>query len=206
MRKLYREYVTSVFDTSLQMHGDRPEAVRWTAKGQLARFECLLEIDSNINGKKVLDYGCGKGDLLQFLKNRNIPVQYTGFDINKQMISLAKQKYPEARFRVCDIEHDVIEEKFDYIFLCGVFNLNVDGLVETIENVLVKLFSRCTIALAFNALSAHEPRKANELHYASPEGMLEFAVKNLSPHVSLVHDRVPYDFTLFVRHNVKEQI
>ncbi len=37
--------------------------------------------------------------------------------------------------------------------------------------------------------------------YVYPEKMFEFAVKNLSPFVSLRHDRIPYDFTLFVYKN-----
>jgi len=34
MDELAREYVISFFDRNLLLHGDRPEAVRWTAKGQ----------------------------------------------------------------------------------------------------------------------------------------------------------------------------
>lgn len=57
------------------------------------------------------------------------------------------------------------------------------------------------LALAFNALSAYNPKKDFELHYVYPEEMFEFAVKNLSPFVILRHDRMPYDFTMFVYKN-----
>jgi hypothetical protein len=60
------------------------------------------------------------------------------------------------------------------------------------------LFSRCRIALAFNALSDHNPKKDYELHYVSPEQMFSFAVQELSPYVSLRHDRMDHDFTMFV--------
>jgi SAM-dependent methyltransferase len=199
MDDLSKEYVVSFFSRTLHMYGDSPEAVKWSPRGQKLRFECLLEIDHDISGKKILDYGCGKGDFYQFLRDKNIPVDYTGFDINENLISLAAGKFPECRFSVFDVEKDSLNEDFDYIFLCGVFNLKLEGLVETIENVLARLFKHCRIALAFNALSSHEPHKVSELHYLSPEHMLEFAAQNLSPFVSLVHDRVPYDFSLFVR-------
>jgi hypothetical protein len=52
--------------------------------------------------------------------------------------------------------------------------------------------------LAFNALSDLNPRKDFELYYTSPEEILRFAVKSLSPYVSLRHDRMLYDFTMFV--------
>ncbi len=201
MDELSKEYVTSFYNGALQMHGDRPESLRWTAKGQILHYESLLDINSSIKGKKILDYGCGKGDFYQFLKDRNISVEYTGVDINEKLISLARQKFPECRFRVFDVEGDELNEDFDYIFLCGVFNLKVEGLEETIKNTLIKLFKHCRIALAFNALSAHNPKKDFELHYVSPEKMFEFAVKNLSPFVTLKHDSIPYDFTMFVYRN-----
>ena len=45
------------------------------------------------------------------------------------------------------------------------------------------------------------PKKDFELHYVYPEEMFEFAVKNLSPFVILRHDRIPYDFIMFVYKN-----
>ncbi|GBE40590.1 MAG TPA: class I SAM-dependent methyltransferase [Nitrospirae bacterium] len=199
MDSLYKEYVISFFDKEFQMHGDRPEGVRWTPKGQSLRYECLLDIDESIEGSKVLDYGCGKGDLYQVLKDRNISVNYTGFDINANLISLAKQKHPETVFRVFDIEIDNMDEEFDYIFLCGVFNLKLKDLDKTVKNVLKRLFLCCRKALAFNALSSENPKKSVELNYLSQDEMIDFARTNLSPHVSLAKEKIPYDFTMFVR-------
>lgn len=198
MKGLSKEYVISFFSKTLQRHGDRPEAVGWTSRGQIEHFECLLDIGHDIEGKKVLDYGCGKGDFYQFLKDRNISVQYTGFDINTNLVSLARQKHPECRFYVFDIEKDTLNEDFDYIFLCGVFNLKVDGLTETIQNTLKKLFNHCRKGMAFNALSGHNPQKDFELNYLLPEDILKFVIKNLSPFVSLNHNMIPYDFTVFI--------
>lgn len=181
------------------MHGDRPEGVRWTPKGQSLRYESLLDIDESIEGSKILDYGCGKGDLYQFLKDRNISVDYTGFDINENLISLAKQKYPEAKFRVFDIEMEELDEEFDYILLCGVFNLKLMDLDKTVKNVLKMLFRHCRKALAFNALSSKNPKKSVELNFLSFDEMIEFARNDLSPDVSFARERIPYDFTMFVR-------
>ncbi len=197
MDELAKEYVISFYDKSLRMFGDRPEAVRWTPGGQLSHYLSLLDIAGSIDGKKILDFGCGKGDFLTFLKERNIKVRYTGFDINEKLIAAAKEKDPDA-FRVFDLEKDTLDEDFDYIFLCGVFNLKVHGIDETIRNTLKRLFGHCRLGMAFNALSSHNPKKDFELHYVSPEGIFTFAVENLSPYVSLRHDRLSFDFTLFV--------
>jgi 2-polyprenyl-3-methyl-5-hydroxy-6-metoxy-1,4-benzoquinol methylase len=197
MKELYKEYVISYFDRTLQAHGDRPAAVGLSPQGQQIRFEEILTI-GDIKGKKILDYGCGKGDLYQFLKSKNIPVSYTGFDINRSLISFAEGKFPEADFRVFDIEEDRLNEDFDYIFLCGVFNLKVSGLDETIRKVLKMLFERCSTAVAFNALSAQCRKKDFELHYVDPQEILAFAKRELSPQAEIRQGRVPDDFTLFI--------
>ena len=197
MDDLSKEYVISFFDKNLMLHGDRPEAVRWTSKGQREHYQALLDI-GDISGSKILDFGCGKGDLYAFLGERDISVDYTGYDINEKLINLAKSKFPGVDFRVFDIDRDDLTEDFDYILLCGVFNLKVEGVDDLIRRALVQLFRRCRIGLAFNALSALNPKKDFELNYTSPEELFTFTVKNLSPFVSLRHDRMAYDFTMFV--------
>ena len=99
--------------------GDRPEALRWSPQGQLLRYNLFLELCADLHGKKVLDYGCGKGDFYGFLKDKGISTEYTGFDITPALIELAKIKYPECAFRVMDIVEEPIYEVFDYVFVCG---------------------------------------------------------------------------------------
>lgn len=169
MDEISKEYVISFFDKRLLQHGDRPEAVGRSSKGQMLRYQAMLDA-GNVNNNKILE----------------------------KLIVLARQKYPQVDFRVFDIDKDILDEDFDYIFLCGVFNLKMEGIDETVKKTLLTLFKHCRTALAFNALSSHDPIKDFELHYVSPEELLDFTLKNLSPHVSFRHDRIPYDFTMFV--------
>jgi len=201
MEEIIKEYVISVFDRKLLLHGDRPEAVGWSSKGQILRHQAMLDV-GDINNGKILDFGCGKGDFYRFLVERGIHIKYTGFDINEKLISLAKEKYPGVDFRVFDIDNDILDENFDFIFLCGVFNLKIVGIDETIKKTLARLFQHCGTALAFNALSSHDPEKYFELHYVSPEEIFTFTMKNLSPNVFLRHDRIMYDFTIFVYRDI----
>ena len=202
MDDLSKEYVISYFNKSLAFHGDRPEAVKWSANGQMRRFEALLEIAPSIRGSKILDFGCGKGDFYAFLKMREISVDFIGLDINNRLIELARRKFPECRFDTFDIERDLLSEDFDYVFLCGVFNLKVEGIQELIEETLRKLFKHCRIALAINALSACCPKKDVELHYVYPAEISRFAAKELSPYISLRQDTVNHDFIMFVYRDI----
>jgi SAM-dependent methyltransferase len=197
MDSISKEYVISYFDNTLAIHGDRPEALRWNSPGQMLHYECLLDVAPEISGK-ILDYGCGKGDLYGFLASRNLQIDYTGFDINTGLIEMAKGKYPGGSFRVFDVDEEELPEDFDYIFMVGVFNLKVDGLDTTIKNVLARLFKRCRKALVFNALSEHSTVKSHELNYVYPEELFRFAVHELSPYVTLRQDKILHDFFLFI--------
>jgi SAM-dependent methyltransferase len=193
-----KEQLLSFYNFHLKKFGDRPEALRWTPQGQLKRYYTFLDIASDLNDATVLDYGCGTGDLYKFFQRRGITVRYTGVDINENFINLAKGKYPECTFRVMNIDDDDLEGFYDYIFICGVFNLRVPGVQDDLRNALARLFRHCNKGLALNALSSHTPVKDMELNYTSPEDMVKFALENLSPSVALRHDRIPDDFTLFI--------
>ena len=195
-----KDKLLSFYNFHLKKFGDRPEALRWTPQGQLKRYHMLADIapPAELNNSTVLDYGCGTGDFYRFLKRRGITVKYTGVDINKNFIDLARKKYPQCTFRVMNADDDEVEGVFDYIFICGVFNLNVPGVEEDMKNALVKLFRHCRKGLVLSALSSHTPIKDHELHFTSPEDMLKFAIEDLSPAVALRHDRIQNDFMLYV--------
>jgi ubiquinone/menaquinone biosynthesis C-methylase UbiE len=149
-------------------------------------------------GKEILDYGCGMGDFHAFLKERGVNVDYTGTDINPELIALASKKHPECSFRVFDVEEEELDEEFDYVFLCGVFNNRVEGAAETLKSVIKRLFRNTREGLAVTALSSLSPEKDVELNYVSPGELLNFALKEITPYAVLRQDRVPYDFTLFL--------
>ncbi len=198
MDGLTKEYLVSFYTRNLSLHGDRPEAVRWTPEGQRIRYRVILGAVDDINGKKVLDYGCGKGDFLGFLGEMGADVKYAGIDINPDLIALARSKYPGADFRVSDVEDTPLEEDFDISILCGVFNNRVQGVEESMKNVIAGLFERTREVLAVNALSSHARRKDVELNYTSPEELSFFVRDNLTPHLFLRQDYLPGDFTMFI--------
>ncbi|VAX34999.1 Glycosyltransferase [hydrothermal vent metagenome] len=85
-------------------------------------------------GKKVLEVGCGTGDLLKALE----PSYGVGVDISEEMVKLAKEKYSNLQFYSGKIEN-LKEEKFDYIVLSGLL-----GELEDIQSFLEGLKKFCT--------------------------------------------------------------
>lgn len=63
--------------------------------------------------QKVIDIGCGTGDLLSALR----PKTGVGVDISKNLINIAKKKYPTLTFYTESAERISINEQFDYVVL-----------------------------------------------------------------------------------------
>lgn len=70
-------------------------------------------------GARVLELGCGSGDLLGSLQ----PVHGVGIDFAPSAIAKARSKYPDLHFVVKDAEAlGLVEEPFDFIVLSDVVN------------------------------------------------------------------------------------
>jgi SAM-dependent methyltransferase len=69
-------------------------------------------------GQRVLELGCGVGDLLSSLK----ATRAVGVDFSAKMIELAKHGHPDIEFHVADAAEFQSEEKFDYIVMSDLVN------------------------------------------------------------------------------------
>lgn len=189
MDPLGKKELINFYNLHLKHFGDSPQAVRWTKEGQLRRYNTLLNIAGDIKNKKILDFGCGKGDFYGYLKSKGLEVNYEGIDINENLIQLAKNKYPETTFTCLDIEENEYKKEFDIIFICGVFNLRVAGIEENMKNTLKKLFKICKEVIHLNLLTYYIPQRDIELFYVKPEELIIFVINNLSTKFSLLHDK-----------------
>jgi len=189
MDPLGKKELLNFYNRHLKDFGDASRAVRWTHEGQIHRYVTLMGIAGNIHSKKVLDFGCGKGDFYGYIREKSIFVNYCGIDINENLIDLARSKYPEAEFIAMDIDETELNRDFDIIFVCGVFNLRIAGIEESMKNLLKKLFRLCKEALYINLLTYYIPQRNVELFYVKPEEILQFAITELSRQVTLIHTK-----------------
>ena len=187
MDPLGKKELQAFYNRHLKDFGDTPQAVRWTPEGQAQRYETLLQIAGDLSGKSVLDFGCGKGDLYGYMKARHIRVRYCGIDMNENLIALARNKYPETEFHALDIEEADFNNVFDIILMCGVFNLRIAGIKESMKNVLKRIFPLAKEVLHLNLLTSYVPKRNIELFYVKPEEILHFSINQLSRHVRLLH-------------------
>jgi 2-polyprenyl-3-methyl-5-hydroxy-6-metoxy-1,4-benzoquinol methylase len=98
-------------------------------------------------GKRVLEIGCGEGDLIASVA----PAYGVGVDFANKMVELARTRHPEIHFFEGCVEDFEIGETFDYLILSDVVNdlWDIHAVLERCRRwchprtrVIVNLYSR----------------------------------------------------------------
>ena len=193
-------HLKEIYAQTLAKYGDSAEAVQWSQETQMNRFKILSEI-GDINNSSLLDFGCGMGHLASYLKDQGLSVNYTGVDILPDFLAIAREKNPQSRFGLLS---DFTGEKFDYVFISGVFNNRLDNNVEYYQKYLKILFQMTKKGLSFNMLSTYANYYDEPLFYENPEKIFHFVKTELSPFVTIRNDyqlrkdAFPVDFCVYV--------
>ncbi len=95
-------------------------------------------------GMRVLEIGCGLGDLLAAVK----PAQGVGVDFSPAMISRAQQRHPELEFHVAEASGFTSSEKFDYLLLSDLVN-DVPDVQEVFEKLQSVAHDRTRLIVNF---------------------------------------------------------
>jgi SAM-dependent methyltransferase len=169
---------------------------------QEKRFEALASL-GDFHGRRLLDAGCGFGDLLAWLNRRGVQAQYTGLDLCPPMIEHCEERFAgecasgAARFVTADVFRYQPEAQFDFVVASGIFGYAARDVRRRMLPTIERMFSWCREGLAVNFLSRRAPRRSPERVYVDPEELLAQALQ-LTPAVRLDHSYMPNDFTLFL--------
>ena len=113
---------------------------------------------------RVLELGCGTGDLLAALE----PSLGVGVDFSPQMLERAARKHPQLRFMRGDVDQLSLKTRFDYVILSDLIN-DLWDVQKTVE----RLASVCTPATrviinSFSRLWELPLRMAGRMNLANP--------------------------------------
>ena len=75
-------------------------------------FHSILKKNSS---RRVLEIGCGAGNLAGHF--RDAGYDYTGMDIAKPMLRIARNEHPEAHFMHGDMRRFTVPEAFDAVLV-----------------------------------------------------------------------------------------
>lgn len=199
--------VSNYYTGKLRTFGATPGGVDWRdARSQELRFSQLSRVFDG-NGGSLIDYGCGYGGLLGFLRDGGWTGRYLGIDLSAAMIEAARAHcadWQDARF----LQAAAPDEAADYAVASGIFNVRLDVSKEAwhgyMMDVLANMHQNTSRGFAFNCLTSYSDhdKMRQDLFYADPLFLFDFCKKNFSRNVALLHDYGLYEFTIIVRKHV----
>ena len=181
---------------------DRPnyDIVDWAnSAGQVARF-CVLVDNVPLEAKRLLDVGCGLGDLWEYLRQRDISADYTGVDLVGKMVDRARRHHPGVMFVCGDImaeqaAEELRQEQFDVVFCSGVLNLDLGDNNRVLPVALQRLFELAREYVVFNLLHARAAHKTDYCAYYDPQQVMKL-LKTFPCGARIIDDYLPEDFTV----------
>jgi ubiquinone/menaquinone biosynthesis C-methylase UbiE len=110
-------------------------------------------------GARVLELGCGEGDLLAALQ----PSHGLGLDISREHLSRARQRYPHLRFIQQDAHDFALSgEQFDYILLSDLIN-DLWDVQQVFETIRLHSHPQTRLVINFYSRLWEGPRRMAEM-------------------------------------------
>jgi SAM-dependent methyltransferase len=188
----------------LERHRRNWAVCHWaSADTQQVRFR-VLAANVELEGKRLLDVGCGLGDLWAFLGREKSGVDYVGVDLVEEMVVEGRRRHPNARLVCADIFADgrrdgpggpFAPESFDVVFCSGALNLELGNNDTFLPRALARMLELTRETLVFNLLHKRFMPAGGEFHPHDPEEVLEM-LRPLPCDARVVDDYLPNDFTV----------
>ncbi len=194
MKKKFGSKMISVYENQFKKHGYNPSSLGCAKGRQDLRFKALTK---NIKKGKLLDFGCGFGDLAIYLDKFNFGVEYNGCDVMEKFIFTARENNPKKNFFLIDIG-EPLKQDYDHIVASGVFNFLYSKneeehklfVYKTIEN----LFERCKFSLSVDFQSPFVDFKLPDAYHQDINDLINFISKKLTRRFKIDHSYMPYEF------------
>jgi SAM-dependent methyltransferase len=197
------EPVDRYYSEKLREFGPTHRGVDWsTASSQELRFSRLLQLLNDGDDGSIIDFGCGYGALLDYVRASGRRVAYSGFDISETMIQAALGRHGAQASFTDDVSQLA---PADYVVASGIFNVKLghepDAWWDHVLQTLALMRSLCRRGFAFNMLTSHSDvdKRREDLFYADPTRVFDLCQQRFSRRVALLHDYPLYEFTIIVR-------
>lgn len=192
-----KRIVANHYEPLLNKYSEGYEILDWESlDSQIKRFEVLTD-NVNLTGKKLLDIGCGTGDLFAYLRKMNLNENYYGIDILPKMIDRANKLHPEGKFFAGDIFMDspFSKNQFDTIFCSGIFNLNMGDNEAFLKKSLPVFFAHAKEKVVFNLLDPGHFVHTDKYYFFNQKEVLHI-LREYTDNAIAITGYIPNDFTI----------
>ncbi len=157
----------------------------------------LVEHVKPCPGDKILDIGCGPGDILNHLPN----VRYTGLDISPEYIAAAKQRYgSRGRFFCGDVGLAAIEgehSSFDLVLSVGVIHHLDDAQADKLFALARRVLSPTGRLVTYDGCYVPQQSRIARWMLSKDRGKFvrtrEEYLRLAAPHFSTVEPQLRHD-------------
>lgn len=205
----------NIYKKRFKEFGADHKALLWKSRGAAhQRFrQFWAEID--FDNKRVLDIGCGFGEMGNFLTKRYENVQYKGVDIMPEFIVNGHKLYPHLDLETHDFHAltktvSYSDIKFDVVLASGVLNSNYGNVKKNMNyrrKSIKKMFSLTDNCFAFNMLGSHpqpKNKRDSNVWYEDSLEILKYCM-TLTKKVVFRSNYHSLDFTVFMYKTVKNK-
>lgn len=195
MKKEEVNFIKDLYRERILEFGQDPKALGWTRNDQELRFERLTRV-WNLKNLKIIDYGCGFGDLYSYLCKTGLDFDYIGVDISPEMIKEANKLHPKAKFEVLSNPLQQLP-KCDIIFACGAHALKLEDNHKFVKDSFALFKKSAKVGFCVTFLSIYSNIKHKKNYYSNPEFILNHSF-TLSKRILLDNMFMPFEFAVFV--------
>lgn len=191
--------MVAIYLKQLKKYGYSSKSLGWIKGRQGIRFRQLTRfIEKN---SKILDYGCGFGDLRGFLEGNDIPVDYHGCDVIPEFLEIAKEKNPKGNFFQIELL-ETIDEHYDNIICSGTFNFlygkEKDSHRKHIFKIINNLFQCSRNSLSIDFQSPYVDFFSENAYHQEIDEIINYSIKYLSKRFVVDHSYMPYEYIIHI--------
>ncbi|NOH70225.1 class I SAM-dependent methyltransferase [Vibrio pectenicida] len=179
-------------------HGLSHKMQGWSSlEEQKIRFKAIAN-GVDFANKRVLDLGCGLGELYDYLSKEKRLGFYLGMDQHWSFLRQAKARIgsTQCRFQYADISRARLP-KMDIIIASGSLNYR-SRQPDYLEHMIARMYNAATEAVIFNLLNSQTFSQPKLLQPYHKEFVMEYC-KTLTPNVVVIDDYSTNDFTIVLK-------
>ncbi|MBF8271057.1 MAG: hypothetical protein HW380_162 [Magnetococcales bacterium] len=199
--------IRDLYESRLKDSGTDVKTVGWgSKKDQMLRFHVLTR-GVKLQGRSVMDIGCGLGDLVPFLDQQTDgQYEYLGIDLAPKLVETARGIHggPRRRFLAGDILQLDDLAPVDVVLMSGALSFRIGDNISFTQTMLRRMFSLSREVMAVNFLTSYVDYQAEKNFHYSPESLFTFS-KSLTRWVTLLHDYPLWEFTLQLRSEARQE-
>jgi len=152
-----------------------PYSSDYSDKSSNTRFQKFFEHIPNACNLRILDYGCGPGNMVDWMMSHAIcPKEYFGYDIRQETIEYARKRFPNVNF-----DSKLPTHNFDVAILCGTISYAYDADVHLCKTQYFEEISKALHLVSPNGFVYGTARKIGHEFSKNGNAMITYSKEEL---------------------------